>query len=287
MHPLLKLHALRASGAFQTLGVALVCLLVGAQSALADTDVPATDTRYDVRVDVGLGRFEGKYGLDDSTTVDVLNLSARWYLPRGEVQVSLPYLRLDGPADIRFVSGVPAIGPGAGDDEVREQRSESGIGDIVLKGEYYLMSGTTTRPWVIGLLRVKLPTGDEDRGLSTGATDYEAGVGLIQRVGTAHLLADAGYTWVGDTSDFDLRNVLRLGAGVSRSFGPDDRRNAYVYLENRTNTLRGKNDRRSVSFGLGASLGEQLRTRLSASLFIGLSNTAEDIGLYLTAGRRY
>jgi hypothetical protein len=284
MHSLLTLEVWRGNRARIALCVTAACLLAVGETALADTDSTSQDDGYDVRVDVGIGRFEGKYGLEESTTVDLLNFTGRWYLPRGELQASLPYLRIDGPADIRFVGGQPAIGPDIGLDE---QRRESGIGDLVLRGDYYLMRGTTTRPWVIGLLRVKLPTGDDDKGLSTGATDVEAGVGLIQRIGRVDVLADAGYTWVGSTSDFDLRNVVRLGAGVSMPFGPSNRHNAYLYVENRTNTIKGNSDRQLLSVGASTSLGEQLRTRLTASLFFGLSSTAEDFGLYVATGHRF
>jgi hypothetical protein len=284
MHPLLTTEALRGSRARNAFCAALICLLAVSETALADTDTTDHDAGNDVRIDVGIGRFEGKYGLDDTTTVDLLNITGRWYLPRGELQVSLPYLRIDGPADIRFVGGQPATGPGTGLDG---QRTESGIGDVVLRGDYYLMRGTTTRPWVIGLLRVKLPTGDEDKGLSTGATDVEAGVGLIQRVGRVDVLADAGYTWVGSTSDFDLRNVVRLGAGASMPFGPSNSNSAYLYVENRTNTIKGNSDRQLLSVGASTSLGEQLRTRVTASLFFGLSSTAEDFGVYVATGHRF
>lgn len=284
MHPMLTPEVLRGTRARNALCAALACLFALGETALADTDSADDAAGYDLRVDVGVGRFDGKYGLDETTTVDLLNVSGRWYLPRGELQVSLPYLRIDGPADIIIIGGQPATGPGTGLDE---ERRESGIGDVVLRGDYYLMSGTTTRPWVIGLLRVKLPTGDEDKGLSTGATDIEAGVGLIQRVGRVDLLADAGYTWVGSTSDFDLRDVVRLGAGFSMPFGPSNRNNAYLYVENRTNTIKGDSDRRLLSVGASTSLGEQLRTRLTASLFFGLSSTAEDFGVYVATGHRF
>jgi hypothetical protein len=42
-----------------------------------------------------------------------------------------------------------------------------------------------------------------------------------------------------------------------------------------------------LSVGASTSLGEQLRTRLTASLFFGLSSTAEDFGVYVAAGHRF
>ena len=246
---------------------------------------PANETRDDGSfswfLNAGAGRFEGDYGLEEDTTVDVLNFSARRYLPRGTVQLSVPYLRIDGPADVIVIGGQPVAVPGAGDS-----RTESGLGDLVIQGEYYLRTGTESSPWVIGLLRFKAPTGDKDRGLGTGAADVEAGIGLIQRHGPVHWLADVGYTWVGSSSEFELRDVLRVGAGVAMAFGPKDRHNTYVYLENRSNMVKGSDDRRSLALGLGTSLDPAQRVRASAALFIGLSDTAEDIGFYLTLGRR-
>jgi hypothetical protein len=263
--------------------VLLIALATLATSSWA-ADEAYDDGSYSMFLNAGVGRFSGDYELEETTTMDVFNLSARWYLAKGEIQVSVPYLRIEGPADIRFIGGQPVAVPGAGGEGVG---TESGLGDAVLQGEYYLLSGTETRPWVIGLLRVKLPTGSEDKGLGTGATDVEAGVGLIQRYGPLHWLADIGYTWVGSSSGFELQDVVRAGAGVSAPFGPNERHNAYLYLENRTHLVKGSDDRRSLSVGVGSSLDRAERVRVSGSVFVGLSDTAEDWGAYLTLGRRY
>jgi hypothetical protein len=250
-------------------------------SPLSQANDTQDDGSFSWFLNAGAGRFTGDFGLDDDTTVDLVNVSARWYLPRAEVQLNVPFLRIDGPADIRFIGGQPVAVPGEGD-----ARTESGLGDLMIQGEYYLRTATESGPWVIGLLRFKAPTGDEDRGLGTGAADVEAGIGLIQRHGPVNWLADVGYTWVGSSSEFELRDVLRVGAGVAMSFGPNDRHNSYVYVENRTNMVRGSDDRRSLALGLGTSLDPAQRMRVSASLFFGLTDAAEDIGFYLTFGHR-
>jgi hypothetical protein len=260
--------------------VIAVAMLV-ASSATAQANESLDDGSFSWFLNAGAGRFVGDYGLDEDTAVDLVSLSARWYLPRAELQLSVPYLRIDGPADIRFIGGQPVLIPGEG-----ESRTESGLGDVVIQGEYYLRTATESGPWVIGLLRVKAPTGDEDRGLGTGAADLEVGIGLIQPHGALNWLADVGYTWVGRSSEFDLRDVLRVGAGAAMNFGPNERHSTYVYLENRTHMVRGSDDRRSLAMGVGTSLDPAKRLRVSASLFVGLSDTAEDVGVYLTFGRR-
>ncbi|MEO7773530.1 MAG: transporter [Steroidobacteraceae bacterium] len=243
------------------------------------------DGSYSVLLSAGVGRFTGDYGQTEKTTLDVLSLNARWYFTRAEIQISLPYLSVDGDADVSFVDGQPvAVGGGS---VAANQRSESGFGDVVLRGEYYLRSGTRTSPWIIGLIRLKLPTGDDARGLGSGATDVETGLGLIQRHGPINWLADVSYIFVGSAPALDAKNELRLGAGASMPFGKDERSNSYVYFENRTNRFNGSDDRRSIAVGASTSFTQAKRLRLSASMFFGLSDSAEDVGIYLTFGRRY
>jgi hypothetical protein len=258
--------------------------MIAAGQGWAAQDVK-DDGSYRVQLNAGVGRFTGDYGEEETTTLDVVNLSTRWYFDRAEFQVSLPYLSIDGEANIIFVDGQPVeIGEDSASDG---QRTESGFGDVTLRGEYYLRRGTSTSPWIIGQLRVTLPTGDEARGLGSGATDVEVGVGLIQRFGRINWLADLGYTFVGSSQGLDPRNQLRLGAGASVPFGTDQRHSYYVYLENRTSRFSSSEDKRSIAVGASTAFTPAKRVRLSGSLFFGLSDSTEDVGFYLSLGRRY
>ena len=139
---------------------AVACMITAGEVWAADA--VEDDGTYRVLLTTGVGRFTGYYGEEERTTLDVVNLNNRWYFDRAEFQVSLAYLRIDGPADIIFVDGQPIE---IDDDSVsNEPRTESGFGDVTLRGEYYLHSGTSTSPWIIGELRVTLPTGDEEKG---------------------------------------------------------------------------------------------------------------------------
>jgi len=243
------------------------------------------DGTYRLQLTTGLGRFTGYYGEEERTTLDVVDLTARWYFDRAEFQVSLPFLHIDGPADIIFIDGQPV----EIDDSVSgESRNESGFGDVTLRGEYYLHYGTSTSPWIIGQLRVTLPTGDEDKGLGTGVTDVEIGVGFIQRFGRIDWLADVGYTFVGSTGDdLESKNQLRLGAGASVPFGKEQRHSYYVYIENRTARFSDSEDKRTVSVGASTAFTQAKRVRLSASVYFGLTESSDDIGIYVSLGRRY
>lgn len=269
------------------IGQLIVAAAAMAQCQLhAQDDEPPNDSSsYDWFASAGIGRFSGDYELPEDTVVSVLNFEARRYVSRGEIRVSVPYLQLEGPADVRFIGGqavglpLQLVADGT--------RRESGLGDIVLRGDYYLRTGSASSPWVIGTVRVKLPTGDEDRGLSTGETDVEAGISYIRRVGRINWLADFGYNVVGSMPDYELDDVIRVGGGLSVPFGPDDNRSYYAYLENRTHIVSGLEDRRSFATGIEVSLDDAGRLRLTGSVFVGLTDTAEDYGVYLTLGQRY
>jgi len=260
--------------------VTFLCATCAAFSA----EKPEDDGSYHMLVSTGVGRFSGNYGEEENTTLDVLSVNARWYLQRAELAVSVPYLRVDGAANVQWIDGQPvAIGA---DDGSGVRRKESGLGDVVVRGEYYLVTGSSTSPWVIGVLRVKLPTGSESKGLGSGATDFEPGLSLIQRYGSINWMADVGYVFVGENSGVHAKNELRLGGGASIPFGYEDRHSAYLYYENRTNRFDGP-DRRSISIGASTAAGQGKRLRLSASAFFGLSDSSEDIGGYVTVGYRY
>ncbi len=264
------------------LSCAATCLLAACAAFSAEkTD---DDGSYRMLLSTGVGRFSGDYGQDENTTLDVLSVNARWYLKRTELSISVPYLSIDGAANVQWIDGQP-VATGA-DQSSGDGRKESGLGDVVVRGEYYLLTGSSTTPWIIGMLRVKLPTGSESKGLGSGATDIEPGLSFIQRYGSINWMADVGYVFVGESSGVHARNELRLGAGGSVPFGKDDRHSAYVYYENRTNRFDGP-DRRSIAIGASTAAGPARRLRLSASAFFGLSDSSEDIGAYLTLGYRY
>ena len=90
----------------------VVCAAVGLIAACPALPAePAKDDgSYRIQVTAGVGRFSGYYGEEEKTTLDVVSLSTRWYFDRAEFQVSLPYLRIDGPADIIFIDGQPVGG---------------------------------------------------------------------------------------------------------------------------------------------------------------------------------
>lgn len=99
----------------------------------------------------------------------------------------------------------------------------AGLGDILLRGRYYLLEETEVRPLIALTARMKLPTANASQGLGTGAFDHGYGVEM-SKVFFEKLITylDGGYNFIGDPDGLELRNQYwyDVGAGyyVTRQF---------------------------------------------------------------------
>lgn len=228
--------------------------------------------------DAGTLRFEilptymtGDFG--SSQNVDLLYVPAvlKYQRPRSEYRLTVPYLRVsaqdpNGLADVRFFQ---TSAGGA-------RSHASGLGDVVLHAEGFIMTGTPRRPWLSLTGRIKFPTAE--RGvLGTGQADYGAGVSAIQQHGAWSFFGSAEYNWIGDPPGIDYRNVMRYDAGAGVAAG----RSSLLYLSwyRRDSIIRGRAAIEDVALGWDLELSEGVKLR--TTLYHGLSDTAEDTGVTL------
>lgn len=240
----------------------------GVLLALAPAPPALAEIRSEVRV---LTSYRsGNFGLGGSTRILALPVTFAVISDRQEFRLTVPYLSVTSDDAVTLV----------GDEVIQRTNgrggTQSGPGDVMAEGERYLLAGGGARPWLSLLLAVKLPTGDEAKGLGTGRPDAGAGLGLIQPMGTRwHLLGEAQYSVVGDPPDVDLRNTLGLSLGVQRRVPGGA--SASLSYERRDSVLRDRPG--SARFDLVYDQGLARRVNLRAALFVGLSDTAEDYGL--------
>jgi hypothetical protein len=87
---------------------------------------------------------------------------------------------------IPFVSLSPAEGDG-----------EAGIGDVSLWEKFKLLDEEAGAPVGLAVLAdVKLPTGDDEKGLGSGKTDVNGHVAVTKTLGPAAVHGNVGYTYV-------------------------------------------------------------------------------------------
>ena len=151
----------------------------------------------------------GKYGTDTRTDIVYTPFTARRLFTDGDLAVVLPYTCIRGSGDVTIIDGTPVqtgLGdraggpgtngdlqpsgptPGRGDragtahtenDLPATQESDAqpqtintcGLGDIVVRGRYYVLDQRGWLPTVAVRAHFKAPTASAEAGLGTGRSD--------------------------------------------------------------------------------------------------------------------
>lgn len=170
----------------------LACLaLAGAGAALIaqNRDQPASPV---VRIESGFTYSRGSYGLEADTEVFAVPTTLSYEPGRWAFRATVPWVNIKGPASV-----VGSAGSGAGGPARPTTASEFGVGDSVLSATFKANTGAD-RLNVELTGRLKLPTGDDDRGIGTGEIDEYAQVDFYRTLGGITPFATLGYRWLGD-----------------------------------------------------------------------------------------
>jgi hypothetical protein len=250
----------------------------------------------------------GKYGTDTTTDIAYLPLSIRRLFDDGDITFTIPYICISSTGAVTLLSGVPnrvsssgssgsgssgpgggppggipggSSGPGSGRGKspgsVEPTAStDCGIGDLILRGRYYLVDERDWIPTIAVTGRIKFPTADETRGLGTGEFDEGFGVEVSKTlVGNWLGFVDVGYTFIGDPPGVDLRNQWYYDFGVGYNATKTLLLSAY-YEEYRA-LIPTLSNPRDLLFALNYKATSALR--FNASLLVGLSDGAPAYGL--------
>lgn len=154
-------------------------------------------------------RSQGRYGEARRTTIDQTTLAARYHGAGWWIDVQLPWLRVTSPGG----SGLPETN-GAGASRVH------GLGDVWWRGRLALREADAW-PGLDLVLKLKLASGDADRGLGTGGRDVALQVDLDHHAAGAQWLAHLGWRHTGDPAGFrPYRNPWYGGVAVQRAIAP-------------------------------------------------------------------
>jgi len=238
-------------------------------SALAP---PARAAEAETRIDFRIlpAYFSGDYGTGIDTSITYVPLIVVVSSRRQELRVTVPYLSIHTSQPVLYLNGevIPAAAGGS--------TSESGLGDVVVQDEAFILQGTSRRPWVSGILRIKFPTADRTKGLGSGETDYGGGVGVIQPLGPGwNLIGAWQYIVRGDPPGIDFRNTSWLTAGVQ--WRRSERSSWNAFYDRRQSVIEGNADLADVSLGYDRVLSPG--TTLRTTAYAGLSGTAERFGI--------
>jgi hypothetical protein len=283
---------------------ALLFALAEHRSAMAAepalTNGPSPD--YAWQVAVAPTYTSGTYGTDSRTNIFYLPFSVRRLFRDGDITLVVPYVSIEGTGAVRLVggvgtrtsktpgsgNGVSETGPGKGkkvaDAPEATSSSASGLGDVILRGRYYLVEETSTRPLIAVTARIKMPTADADAGLGTGEFDEGVGVELTKRLSDRWTgFLDGGYTFIGDPPGIDFRDQwwYDIGAG----YDVNKKLHLSLYYEEYRALVTTVNNARDLL--LSALFKPTSALRCTGSFLVGLSNGAPNYGFTASVSYRF
>lgn len=210
----------------------------------------------------------GDYGAVQDTLIFYEFVSVRYSTTPWLFKVTLPFLQVDGPAAVTDDGDIEGTGV---------SRSVSGMGDMSL-------SATYTVPFDAEHLyldltgRVRLPTGDEDKGLGTGETDFIALATLTKEFGGLSIFAEGGRRFLGSSAVRPRRDGWAASAGLWQRVDDDVQVGATIdWHDASTHFAEDPAEVTAfVRFGLTDSV------RMNVYAFAGLSDGSADAGTGLS-----
>ena len=244
----------------------------------------------------------GRYGTDTRTDVLYTPITARRLFDDGDLTFVIPMTCIRGNGGVIVVNGMPVRQErldAAGQTETRTGTTDStrtgttavtpttacGLGDIIVRGRYYVLDERSWYPTIALRAHVKAPTASEERGLGTGRPDEGVGVEVSRTIGRGLMaMVDGGYTVIGDRPDFDLNNTWWYDVGLGQNLAKDVV-NVSVFVEEYRALVQGLENSRELVTAVSVKSASGWRVQISGSL--GLSDGAPDRGFTLGASRRF
>lgn len=261
----------------------------------------------------------GNFGTDTTSEFIYAPVSIRRFFQKGDISLVIPSVTAitDGQTtvvggnafrvDDKGGSNSGSGGGGGGSDDgcsnkgkgktcgtttrtVGQKVTTTGIGDVILRGRYYVVEEQDYVPLIALTARLKFPTATASQGLGTGALDHGYGIEMSKLIGQSWLVFfDGGYNFIGDPDLADgsgtlgLRNQYWWDVGTGYYLTKDLL--ASVYFEEYRALRPGLPNARDLFFSTNYRLSPAWR--LNGGIAVGLSNGAPDYVLSIGTSYRF
>lgn len=157
--------------------------------------------------------LSGKFGQPQEIRARSFTLGATLLGEGYRASLFVPYISLEGPGTL--VAGTVAGSSG------NARRSQQGLGDMVATYTKDIVGSIQSKGFAVSATGlVKIATGNEDKGLGTGKTDYGIQADLAYRFNNGFgLTAVLGRQYYGDTPELPLLNGNYSTVGVNFPLG--------------------------------------------------------------------
>lgn len=198
-----------------------------------DREFSKKGDRGKLAVNTQVSAFTGDFGdlSGKSTTTGYFTETIKYIDSNlGEIGVSIPYVYRNG-------GGVTA-----GENVVATTvhtipKHADGIGDVLLKGRYYLIDEGDYLPAVDLTAKVKFPTASHDRGLGTGEFDFGVGTSLLKCYGDFIGLLDMGIV-VRERPNGSTLKPFRVDYSLGIGYSFTSKIAGYFFIEGSSKTTR-------------------------------------------------
>jgi hypothetical protein len=250
----------------------------------------------------------GNFGTGTTSEFVYVPVSIRRLFRDGDVSVVIPFVSVTSNGSATLVGGQPTPTlPGrclkesgtvvdtdkpeclallnAGQGVTAGQKvTNSGLGDIILRGRYYAVEEKEYVPLIALTTRIKIPTASESKGLGTGALDHGYGVELSKMLGDKWItFLDGGYNFIGDPEGRELQNQYWFDVGgghyLTKSFLVS------VYYEEYRSLVSDRVNIRDFFFAFNYKASDAWR--FNGGVTAGVSNSAPDYGVSLGTSYRF
>ncbi len=209
---------------------------------------PASERNWQIGVSPSYSH--GNFGSNTTSEFIYAPLSIRRLFPKGDISLVIPSVTAitdgrttlvggtafridDGGGSNRGPGGGGGGGGGSNDDNgcsgkgsnvsgkdrvcgtttrtVGQRVTTTGIGDVILRGRYYIFEETNYTPLIAVTARFKFPTATASQGLGTGKFDHGYGIEMSKLIGQSWMVFfDGGYIFIGDPDRADGIGTLGL-----------------------------------------------------------------------------
>ena len=260
----------------------------------------------------------GRYGTDTRTEVFHTPITARRLFTSGDLTLVFPFTCIRGNGAVTVVNGTPVrteasgtmsartggtttdgrTGASAGTSRTTTDAAlqsdtgalapaatNCGMGDIIVRGRYYLLDEREWWPTIAVRAHVKTPTANAETGLGTGRPDEGIGIEVSRTLaGGLMAMVDGGYTVIGRPAGVDFDNNWWYDVGLGQDLA-DGVVNLSVFFEEYRAIVPGLANARDVLAAVTIKGTNGWRLQISGEF--GLSDGAPDHGVTFGASRRF
>jgi hypothetical protein len=245
----------------------------------------------------------GKYGTDTRTDVLYTPMTARRLFTDGDLTFVFPFICIWGDGSVTVVNEsavrqqrVSTSGATTTDRSGRSVGTSGttassasgrncGMGDIIVRGRYFLVDENAWMPTIAVRAHVKAPTASAARYLGTGRPDEGVGIEVSRTIaGGPMAMVDGGYTFIGKPAGVNYSNTWWYGVGIGQDLIKNVVNLSLFFEEDRA-IVPGFANSRDVLAAVSVKSASGWRLQLSGE--IGLSDGAPDHGVTFGASRRF